>query len=397
MLSYNIAFLLFFILSTPYLLVKFITKKRFRYRLFDRISPKPIEIDDYILVHLASLGEAKAFLNIKETIEDLFKKKIVFSVTSNIGYDYLKSLGFDVYIAPIDFYPLYKKLFKYNLPFISIFFETEIWPSYINFIKKSNIKIFLINARMSEKSYKSYNIFKVFSHAISQFDCIMAKSEDDKKKFSKLNKNVRVCENIKYALKKKEFDYDFLPMLKFDNKKIFVFASLHRQELEFLKKAVNDILLLNYRVILVPRYLEDLVFFENFLKNLSVEYVLLSQIKTGVKSCILVDSFGVLESIYSVSSMVFVGGSLVNKLNGHNPIEPAIYKNFVFCGLYMNSFNQEVEFLKKLGCIFQVKNIDDLKDNMLRYQHLHGCDLEQKRSEIMNCYKKIFLEYFTQV
>lgn len=397
MLSYNIVLLLFFILSIPYLLIKLATKKRFRYGFFDRVLPKPIKINNYILVHLASLGEARAFLNIKETIEGLFKKKIVFSVTSNIGYNYLRSLGFDVFIAPIDFYPLYKILFKYNLPFFSIFFETEIWPSYINFIKKNNIKIFLINARMSEKSYKFYNIFKVFSHAISQFDCIIAKSEDDKKKFSKFNNNVSVCENIKYALKKKEFDYDFLPMLKFDYKKIFVFASLHRQELELLKKAIVDILLLNYRVILAPRYLEDLVFFENFLKNLSVEYTLLSQIKTHVKSCVLVDSFGVLEAIYSVSNMVFVGGSLVSKFNGHNPIEPAVYKNFVFCGLYMNSFNQEVEFLKKLGCIFQLKNIDDLKDHVLNYQHLNTCDLEQKRSEIINCYKNIFLEYFTQV
>lgn len=63
----------------------------------------------------------------------------------------------------------------------------------------------------------------------------------------------------------------------------------------------------------------------------------------------------------------------------------------------MNSFNQEVEFLKKLGCIFQLKNIDDLKDHVLNYQHLNTCDLEQKRSEIINCYKNIFLEYFTQV
>ncbi|PMP93111.1 MAG: hypothetical protein C0173_01225, partial [Desulfurella sp.] len=320
MFSYNIIFFFVFLLSLPYLLVKAVSSKRFRYKFFDRINPKPIKQNDYILIHLASLGEAKAFLNIKETVESIFKKKLLFSVTSNIGYDYLKSQGLEVFLAPLDFNFLYKRLFKQNLPHLAIFFETEIWPSYINYLKKHNTRVILINARMSDKSYKFYLRFKVFYETISKFDVIIAKSQKDKEKFDKFNNNVKLCENIKYALRKKVFDNDFLHFIKMDNKKIFVFASLHKVELEFLRKGLIDVLNMGFRIIIAPRYLEDLPLFTDFLKELNIEYTMLSKL-ASIKDCILIDKFGVLEAFYSVSSMVFIGGSLSYKLKGHNPIE----------------------------------------------------------------------------
>ena len=395
MLSYNIILLFIFIVGSPFFLYKAVVKKRFRYRFFDRIVPKTIREKDYILVHLASLGEAKAFLNIKATIENLFKKKIIFSVTSNIGYDYLKKEGFDVFLAPVDFYFLYKKLFRNNLPFAALFFETEIWPSYINYIKNKHIKIFLINARISDKSYRFYKKLKVFSDTIAKFDCIIAKSQNDKERFCEFNKNVKICDNVKYALQTKNFRYEFLSVLKSHNQKIFVFSSFHSEELGFLEKALVSVISFGYMTVLVPRYLEDLPLFEKMLKNLSIKYDLLSIVKNASQDCVLVDSFGVLEAIYSISDKVFVGGSVVSTLKGHNPIEPAIYKNFVFCGLYMDSFKEEVEFLKKLGCLAQINSIDEL-NNYLRQQDLPFCDLDQKRLEIVECYKHIFSEFVTQ-
>lgn len=391
MFSYNIIFFFVFLLSLPYLLVKAVSSKRFRYKFFDRINPKPIKQNDYILIHLASLGEAKAFLNIKETVESIFKKKLLFSVTSNIGYDYLKSQGLEVFLAPLDFNFLYKRLFKQNLPHLAIFFETEIWPSYINYLKKHNTRVILINARMSDKSYKFYLRFKVFYETISKFDVIIAKSQKDMEKFNKFNKNVKFCHNVKYALGKKTFDYDFLLTLKMDNKKIFVFASFHKQELEFLQKAINEVLSLGYRVIIAPRYMEDLPLFEKFLKGIAVEYSMLSKL-SDIKDCVLVDRFGILEALYSISSMVFVGGSLSGKLKGHNPIEPAIYNNFVFCGLYMDSFAQEVEFLKNLGCLTQIDNINNLKEHILKIQNLRTLSFDKKKEEIENCYKSLLLK-----
>jgi len=395
MLSYNIVLILIVIIGSPFFLYKALVKKRFRYKFFDRIVPKTIQEKDYVIVHLASLGEAKAFLNIKSNIESLFKKKIVFSVTSNIGYDFLKKEGFDVFLAPLDLYFLYKKLFRNNLPFFVFFFETEIWPSYINYIKNKHIKIFLINARISEKSYRFYKKLKIFSNSIAMFDYIIAKSQNDKERFCEFNKNVKVCDNIKYAIQTKEFRYDFLPILKSYNQKIFVFSSFHSEELGFLEKAVVSVLFFGYIVILAPRYLEDLPLYEKMLKSLSIKYELLSVVKNTNQDCILVDSFGVLEAIYSISNKVFVGGSVVSTLKGHNPIEPAIYKNFVFCGLYMDSFKEEVEFLKKLGCLVQINSIDEL-NNYLRQQDLPFCNLDHKRLEIVECYKQIFSEFVTQ-
>jgi 3-deoxy-D-manno-octulosonic-acid transferase len=61
----------------------------------------------------------------------------------------------------------------------------------------------------------------------------------------------------------------------------------------------------------------------------------------------------------------------------------------------MDSFKEEVEFLKKLGCLAQINSIDEL-NNYLRQQDLPFCDLDQKRLEIVECYKHIFSEFVTQ-
>ncbi len=141
--------------------------------------------------------------------------------------------------------------------------------------------------------------------------------------------------------------------------------------------------------------MEDLASFENFLKKIDIEYSALSNTNV-LKDCILVDRFGILEAIYSISSMVFVGGSVHVKLKGHNPIEPVIYGNLVFCGKYMSSFEYEVEYLKSLGCLFQIDNVDDLKTYILKFIDRRNINFDKKKEEIKNCYK-IVLSRLTQV
>ena len=61
----------------------------------------------------------------------------------------------------------------------------------------------------------------------------------------------------------------------------------------------------------------------------------------------------------------------------------------------MDSFKEEVEFLKKLGCLTQINSLDELT-SYLKQENLSFCNLDQKRLEIIECYKYIFSEFIIQ-
>ena len=76
--------------------------------------------------------------------------------------------AFHQYI-PIDYYCCVKRFINYWKPDLSVFTESELW---INLVELAPNKI-LINARMSDKSFKRYKKIRNFSSSIlNKFECI---------------------------------------------------------------------------------------------------------------------------------------------------------------------------------------------------------------------------------
>jgi 3-deoxy-D-manno-octulosonic-acid transferase len=80
---------------------------------------------------------------------------------------------------------------------------------------------------------------------------------------------------------------------------------------------------------------------------------------------ILLDTLGELMSLYSLGTLVFVGGSLV-PVGGHNPLEPLFFKKCVFFGPYMFHFLEISRHLIEVGGAIQVKDSEDLTFHMKR-------------------------------
>ena len=79
----------------------------------------------------------------------------------------------------------------------------------------------------------------------------------------------------------------------------------------------------------------------------------------------VIDRFGALKEAYSISDIVFVGGSLVGH-GGHNIIEPALFSKPVIFGPYMFNFSDVAdEFLKNDAAVL-VRNRDELEINIRR-------------------------------
>lgn len=384
---YNILIALLLIIFSPLILLKSLINRRFRYHLLDRIFPKPIKEKDYFLFHASSFGEVKTVLSFLDIFEEELNSKAVISVFTDTGYKQAKSR--ERFLMPIDLIPLHRRVLK-NPPGIAIFFEAEIWPSYIHTLKSKGTKIVLINARMSEKSFKQYRRFSFFfKKIISQFDLVIAKSKIDAKRYRQFTNRVIVCGNIKscvFNLKQREqaTREDFLINSKKD---IMVLASFHKEEIDIATRII-----LKFRdrffFVVAPRHMEDVQLFENRFRRNTIEFIKRTDNKSS-RSLLLLDTLGELTKVYSFSTITVLGGSFNSSLKGHNPLEPIFYNNILICGPYMESFKEEVEKLKKLNLIYQVddKNLEREIDVVLKTAKkpiLNG--LQKGLSYILNCH-----------
>ena len=257
-------------LVLAFVIFRLFAGKEDKYRIKERFGFATLKRDfskKLIWVHCASVGESLSVLPMIKDILDGNNDTQVLVTTGTVTSASLmtKKLpkgAFHQYV-PIDYHSFVKRFINYWKPDLSIFTESELW---INLINVAPNKI-LINARMSDRSFKRYRKYHKFAEfLLNKFDCIFTQSDQDFDRFSELtDAKVLNAGNIKYdgpALAFKNNDSKILKEVLID-KKILVAASTHDGEEKVilnmyknLKKEVNDLFL-----ILVMS--NSLVFFES--------------------------------------------------------------------------------------------------------------------------------------
>ena len=321
-----------YILAIPYLIFK---SRNSKYRqaipakffLKDNITFK----ENGIWFHSCSMGETKA---IKPLIENYLKDANI-SVITNTGFEEAKKISPNVRYLPFEiFLP-----FWVNKQKVLVVMEAELWYMLFWLAKKKGAKTLLINARISDKSYKSYKRFSFFYKRIFQnIDKVFAQSEVDKYRLEELGaSNVEVIGNIKLAQ---------LPKVNVELVKpkqvVITAASTHENEEKLILDAYKKE---QGKLIIVPRHperfekvhLQILEFIKD--KNISYQrYYIKDDFDSDI---ILVDKMGILNDIYAISDVVILGGAF-EKIGGHNPVEPAFFNCKIISG--KNIFNQKSLF-----------------------------------------------------
>lgn len=340
---YNILLLFVYILILPFLLFKLKNKKykeAIPAKFFLKNNPK----FDFsgVWFHSCSMGEVKA---IKPLIDE-FKDEANISVITNTGFEEAKQYTKNVRFLPYEiFLP-----FWVNKQKVLVVMEAELWYMLFFMAKRKGAKTILINARISDRSYKSYLNFKfLYAKIFQNIDKVFAQSEVDKKRLMELGaKNVEVIGNIKLAqLPKKRIEFEKA------NIKTIVAASTHEGEEKLILSAYKK----EYgKLIVVPRHPERFskvdTMISEFIKNRDLTYHKFSQKEDFSSDIILVDKIGILNDIYAISDITILGGAFA-KVGGHNPIEPAFFGSKIISG--KNIFNQKSLF----SCIKNYYLIDE--------------------------------------
>jgi 3-deoxy-D-manno-octulosonic-acid transferase len=348
-------------------------RKEILYKLSERFAIYKLpnkNLKKTFWIHCASLGEIRAV----EPILDSFKDKyyIVLTSVTKSGREYAQKLQKADFVAlfPLDIHPIMSKAFNIIKPDMLVLVETELWPNMLYVAAHKKVKIITINGRISNKSFKVYKKLKFFwNKFVGLINVFVARSKDDVDRFTffanEKNK-ITISGNIKYD---KNFKLNFKRKDLFLREEDFAFTagSTRTGEEEIIIDVYNKIssTFNNIKFFVAPRHISRI---NNLIKILEDNHIKYSLFSEGFCSnrFILVDIFGKLQSIYAVSDVCFIGGSIVNK-GGQNPIEPAAYAKPVLFGKNMDNFKIESEILIKYGGALVVKDADDLADKLKRF------------------------------
>ncbi len=349
-----------------------------RFALYRAIYPQ-----DVIWFHAVSVGEAETLFPLVTTIQQKYPNtKIVVTTTTPTGSARVKAVLKDtvthVYL-PYDIPGAVNRFMVCFKPKLAVIMETEIWPNLFFSCATNNIPLYMINARLSERSTRGYQKLSVLIKPALAHVTIFAQSQQDNDRFIAIGVNpqhVKTVGNMKFDLNSSSDNREQGLAIKaqlFKNRFVWLIASTHEGEEDIflaiykkIKPTIPELLLL-----IVPRHPER---FLNVKKLCDYQ-----QLKVATRThkdsidkntdVYLLDTLGELRTFYGVADVAFVGGSMV-PVGGHNILEAAAVGVPVMFGPFMANFKAIAESVLALDAAIQCQDNNALiKTIMTLYQH----------------------------
>jgi 3-deoxy-D-manno-octulosonic-acid transferase len=385
---YNILLTFLLILASPYFLLRSLIQKRFRKALPQRMGFfKSPSFKRPIWVHAASVGEVFCSIPLLKKIKKEFPHlKIILTTMTSTGNETAKTYlpeADQVLFLPIDHPFIIRRTIEKIQPNLLLIAETELWPNLLRSCGKKGIPIVLFNGRISQKSFQRYLLFKFFfKECLKHVSLFLMQTEEDRIRIIEIggeSQKTRVVGNLKFDQTFPSFTQETMveiaKILGLQGKEnIFIAGSTHSGEEEILVNLYKEIKKMDPHLVLIlaPRHLERLEEVERVLKKESLSWLRRTSLPLGAgrsdqeqPDVILLDTMGELMGIYSLGTVVFVGGSLV-PVGGHNPLEPLLFKKCVLFGPYMFNFLEISSRLIEAGGAIQVSGKEDLFSQMKR-------------------------------
>ena len=310
-----------------------------------------------IWIHGASVGETLMALPIVEWIVENDETAHVLvtsgTVTSaELLITRLPARATHQYL-PADTPAYADKFLNHWQPNLSLWLESDIWPNILRATKARDIPMLLLNARLSEKSRKGWAKRPKTAKALfNAFDDVLPADDETAEFISDvLGRHVKTFGNLKNLSPPLPVDENLLQTYReqIKNRRVWCAASTHKGE--------ENILISGYirrkntlrgsdphnefsksLMIFAPRHPERCEGLIEWMTKRGINYARLGEAITEKTEILLIDKIGYLGLAYRLSTIVFMGGSLLPHLKGHNPLEAAQLDNVILTGSYVDSF-----------------------------------------------------------
>ena len=326
-----------------------------------------------VWIHAVSVGETRAT---QALVESLLKEgqSILLTHMTPTG----RKTGAELYrkaiasgqlqqaYLPYDICWAIEAFLKHYRPQLGLFMETEAWPGFVFRTKQLGVPLFLINARLSGRSFKRVQLFGSAGRSLFQsFVGILAQSEPDAKRYQALGLNdVIVTGNMKFDVPEKAANQSLGKQWKRalrEQERLVVCAASTRAGEELImidawKKLLSEFgSEIKPLLIVVPRHPERFTEVANLLYQSILSFERRSNLSDPRSSAeftsvphwtnvdvLLGDSMGEMGAYYNATDLVVMGGSLL-PTGGQNLIEACANGCPVILGEHTYNFQQASE------------------------------------------------------
>ncbi|PIE46052.1 MAG: 3-deoxy-D-manno-octulosonic acid transferase [Gammaproteobacteria bacterium] len=347
LLAYAYSFVI--ALSLPFAVLRLLWKSRknpdYRQRIGERLALKLPDSHGAIWIHSVSVGE---FLAVLPLIEQLLeqKKALLITTTTPTGSAMLKAkLGRRVKHCYLPFdLPIFTRRFvQQTRPQAAVFVETEIWPNFIHSLNKQDIPAYLINARLSEKSYRGYAVFGAFTQQVlGGFREVACQNNASCQRFQQLGANASMLGNLKFDINPPaDLTTQQTRLKTYLRQRPFILAaSTHKGEEELiLSRFKHSAFVDSHLLVIAPRHPErsDAIIELARAQNLSIGRYSQTTVLAPDSDVLIIDTLGQLLAFYSLAEWAIIGGSFIPH-GGHNPLEAALFATPCVIGKHYFNF-----------------------------------------------------------
>ena len=385
---YNILFLLFFALSSPYYFWRMWRRGNWqrgfggRFANYDPALKQTLTNSHVIWIHAVSVGEVNLCHQLIKALEPRIPNvKIVVSCTTSTGMGELRG-RLPSHVSKI-YYPLDRRKYVRRAlatvnPQAIILVEAEIWPNFLWRARDLNLPVFLANARLSDRSFPRYKKYGwLFRPLFASFVGVGCQNETDAQRLREVGcraDSVQVVGNLKFDAAKigERRALDVRGLLRqlgvAEDALILVGGSTHDGEELLLVEAAARLRqrFPNLFLVLVPRHFERCRDLGPQLRARGEKFIYRNdifpgtQLRPGEVNCLLVNTTGELKFFYEPATVVFVGKSLT-AFGGQNPIEPGAQGKAIVFGPHMQNFADITRNFLNQDAAVQVKSAADLE------------------------------------
>lgn len=341
------------------------------------IASVPRPEGNLVWIHAASVGEFNAVLPLAEALRrergDLRFLFTSGTVTSaGLAAQRLSPGDIHQYV-PLDSPRFVRRFLDHWRPDAAVLTESEIWPNLVLETSRRSIPMALVNARMSDRSYARWLKLKSLGTPLfSAFDIVLAQNDKLAERFKEIGARRAIgVGNIKIDSPPPPRDDARLAQLRqaLAGRPVLVAASTHDGE-ERVIAAAHRLLArtrANLCTVIAPRHPERGTEIAEQLKSAGFR---IAQRSMGTlpgegTEIYIADTIGELGTIYALSPVAFVGGSLTNR-GGQNPIEAVRCGAAVLTGPHWHNFRDAYDTLIEHGGAFAVRSAEELAEAVAR-------------------------------
>jgi 3-deoxy-D-manno-octulosonic-acid transferase len=360
-----------------------------RKKVFSIIESKINQNDKTIWFHAASLGEYEQGLPVMEKIKEKFPAhKIVLTFFSPSGYEVRKNNAIaDVTVyLPLDTKSNANQFIKAINPELVFFIKYEYWPNYLNQLKKSTIKTYLISGifRENQAFFKWYGGF--YKNTLKTFDYFFVQNESSKKLLQSIGfNNVKISGDTRFdrvvSILERDNSLDFIQQFK-DNKTTIVIGSSWVKDENLLVNYINNSSD-DVKFIIAPHNIlqSSIANLQSSIKKATVLFSEIESLHATIlpsANVFIIDTIGILTKIYSYADIAYVGGGFGNP-GVHNILEPATFGIPIIIGPNYSHFAEATALVHQGGCssISNQNELNDAFDNLISNK-----DIRQEKGHI---------------